>query len=95
MRSFIARFMGKPKQRAQRAAKAIFCNGKKKDGGELGIRTPDALVAHTRLAGEHLRPLGQLSKDLALKRAKPHNTPYNKNLQELYISKGTYDSKVI
>ena len=31
-------------------------------GGELGIRTPDGLGAHTRLAGEHLRPLGQLSK---------------------------------
>ena len=30
-------------------------------GGELGIRTPDALMGHTRLAGEHLRPLGQLS----------------------------------
>ena len=30
-------------------------------GGELGIRTPDALLGHTRLAGEHLRPLGQLS----------------------------------
>ncbi len=26
-----------------------------------GIRTPDALLGHTRLAGEHLRPLGQLS----------------------------------
>ena len=31
-------------------------------GGELGIRTPDGLRTHTRLAGEHLRPLGQLSK---------------------------------
>ena len=30
-------------------------------GGERGIRTPDTLVAYTRLAGEHLRPLGQLS----------------------------------
>ena len=30
-------------------------------GGELGIRTPDTLVGYTRLAGEHLRPLGQLS----------------------------------
>ena len=30
-------------------------------GGELGIRTPDTLLAYTRLAGEHLRPLGQLS----------------------------------
>ena len=29
-------------------------------GGELGIE-PDALLGHTRLAGEHLRPLGQLS----------------------------------
>ena len=33
----------------------------KSTGGELGIRTPDALLGHTRLAGEHLRPLGQLS----------------------------------
>ena len=31
-------------------------------GGELGIRTPDTLLAYTRLAGEHLRPLGQLSE---------------------------------
>ena len=30
-------------------------------GGELGIRTPDTLLGCTRLAGEHLRPLGQLS----------------------------------
>ncbi len=30
-------------------------------GGELGIRTPDTLLGYTRLAGEHLRPLGQLS----------------------------------
>ena len=29
-------------------------------GGELGIRTPDSLRGNTRLAGEHLRPLGQL-----------------------------------
>ena len=27
----------------------------------LGIRTPDTLLGCTRLAGEHLRPLGQLS----------------------------------
>ena len=32
-----------------------------KTGGEVGIRTPDTLVGYTRLAGEHLRPLGQLS----------------------------------
>ena len=32
-------------------------------GGEPGIRTPDTLVGYTRLAGEHLRPLGQLSVD--------------------------------
>lgn len=30
-------------------------------GGELGIRTPDTLVGYTHLAGERLRPLGQLS----------------------------------
>ncbi len=34
-----------------------------KTGGELGIRTLDTLMAYTRLAGEHLRPLGQLSVD--------------------------------
>lgn len=42
----------------KRASWARFSN---LTGGELGIRTPDGLVAHTRLAGEHLRPLGQLS----------------------------------
>ena len=30
-------------------------------GGELGIRTPDTLLGYTHLAGELLRPLGQLS----------------------------------
>lgn len=35
-------------------------------GGELGIRTPDSLWGNTRLAGEHLRPLGQLSVTAAL-----------------------------
>ena len=35
--------------------------GLKCGGGELGIRTPDTLLGCTRLAGEHLRPLGQLS----------------------------------
>ena len=35
-------------------------------GGELGIRTPDTLLAYTRLAGEHLRPLGQLSNTMRL-----------------------------
>ena len=30
-------------------------------GGELGIRTPERVMPVTRLAGEHLRPLGQLS----------------------------------
>ena len=34
------------------------------NGGELGIRTLDGLMAHTHLAGEHLRPLGQLSAGL-------------------------------
>lgn len=49
-----------------------LCGGNKKSepgrarfsirtGGELGIRTPDSLLGNTRLAGEHLRPLGQLS----------------------------------
>ena len=31
------------------------------DGGGVGIRTLDGLVAHTHLAGEHLRPLGHSS----------------------------------
>ena len=31
------------------------------DGGEEGIRTLDALLTHTPLAGERLRPLGHLS----------------------------------
>ncbi len=35
-----------------------------RSGGELGIRTLDGLMAHTHLAGEHLRPLGQLSAGL-------------------------------
>ena len=30
-------------------------------GGDGGIRTLDALLAHTPLAGEHLRPLGHVS----------------------------------
>ena len=30
-------------------------------GGDDGIRTHDALLAHTPLAGEHLRPLGHVS----------------------------------
>ena len=30
-------------------------------GGEEGIRTLDALLTHTPLAGERLRPLGHLS----------------------------------
>ena len=40
---------------------------KRAHGGELGIRTPDTLLGYTRLAGEHLRPLGQLSVSCALK----------------------------
>ena len=35
--------------------------GLKSRGGEVGIRTLDALVGHTHLAGEHLRPLGHFS----------------------------------
>jgi hypothetical protein len=31
-------------------------------GGDGGIRTLDALLAHTPLAGEHLRPLGHVSR---------------------------------
>lgn len=38
--------------------KALF------SGGERGIRTLDALLAHTPLAGERLRPLGHLSYNL-------------------------------
>ena len=36
----------------------------KADGGGVGIRTLDGLVAHTHLAGEHLRPLGHSSVPL-------------------------------
>ena len=44
-------------------------------GGELGIRTPDSLVGNTRLAGEHLRPLGQLSVAVTYITARtPENT---------------------
>ena len=32
-----------------------------KGGGDGGIRTHDGLLAHTPLAGEHLRPLGHVS----------------------------------
>ena len=32
-----------------------------KYGGDSGIRTHDALLAHTPLAGEHLQPLGHVS----------------------------------
>lgn len=34
---------------------------KRQTGGGVGIRTLDALVGHTHLAGEHLRPLGHSS----------------------------------
>ena len=34
---------------------------KRQSGGGVGIRTLDALVGHTHLAGEHLRPLGHSS----------------------------------
>ena len=46
-----------------RKEKALWGNphGAARSGGELGIRTPDTLGGYTRLAGEHLRPLGQLS----------------------------------
>ena len=36
-------------------------NWPKNNGGEEGIRTLDALLTHTPLAGERLRPLGHLS----------------------------------
>ena len=36
-------------------------NWPKNNGGEKGIRTLDALLTHTPLAGERLRPLGHLS----------------------------------
>ena len=39
-------------------------------GGDGGIRTHDALLAHTPLAGEHLRPLGHVSVALILSQAK-------------------------
>ena len=37
------------------------CGGCANRGGEVGIRTLDALLGHTHLAGEHLRPLGHFS----------------------------------
>ena len=46
-------------------------------GGELGIRTPDTLLAYTRLAGEHLRPLGQLS----VKRCAKHGIVIAREMQ--------------
>ena len=39
--------------------------GQPKNGREEGIRTLDALLTHTPLAGERLRPLGHLSIILA------------------------------
>lgn len=35
----------------------------KRNGGGVGIRTLDGLLAHTHLAGEHLQPLGHSSVD--------------------------------
>ena len=56
---------------ADRGMKTRECESRKKKpprlrglkirGGEVGIRTLDALVGHTHLAGEHLRPLGHFS----------------------------------
>ena len=45
----------------ERKSPAGETHGAARSGGELGIRTPDTLRGYTRLAGEHLRPLGQLS----------------------------------
>ena len=44
-----------------RNKKPSHLRGLKIRGGEVGIRTLDALVGHTHLAGEHLRPLGHFS----------------------------------
>ena len=38
-------------------------------GGDSGIRTHDALLAHTPLAGEHLQPLGHVSSRAATGRS--------------------------
>ena len=40
-----------------------------KYGGDSGIRTHDALLAHTPLAGEHLQPLGHVSSCAATERS--------------------------
>ncbi len=44
-----------------------------KDGGGVGIRTLDALLGHTHLAGEHLRPLGHSSAPLSSCQSYPSN----------------------
>ena len=47
--------------RCPRTKKRPIAGAPYHSGGELGIRTPDRIESYTRLAGEHLRPLGQLS----------------------------------
>ena len=49
-----------------------------KNGGEGGIRTLGTLLAYTRLAGVHLRPLGHLSaffRSLPKLKSSPTNHP--------------------
>lgn len=51
-------------------------------GGEVGIRTPESLVAITRLAGEHLRPLGHFSKTGGGSRIRTHGTLQHNSFQD-------------
>ncbi len=59
------------------------------NGGELGIRTPDTLVAYTRLAGEHLQPLGQLS--VQSDNAVSYREHFKLARSARYISRSTQD----
>ena len=49
-----------PRRSNEKGARA-FSDAWSVTGGERGIRTLDRIESYTRLAGEHLRPLGQLS----------------------------------
>lgn len=51
-------------------------------GGEVGIRTPESLVAITRLAGEHLRPLGHFSITGGGSRIRTHGTLQHNSFQD-------------
>jgi hypothetical protein len=65
-----------------------------KTGGELGIRTPEGtLWPLTRLAGEHLRPLGQLSVRwgiIAQARVLLNEKPHSQKVSGSYRGKFTH-----